>query len=155
MVSECSKKRLSQGQKQLTLLNSATPSLTKYPLIFLYSHPPRVDFWGEASKYNSISLFSPLLSLSYLMPARQHVKVQVYAHGSTYTVYIIDWTMLLWRYEQSRKERLAGCVYVSVPLGVRVCVYVSVCVCVCLCMREHQSVRVDEKEERDGGSKGW
>lgn len=43
----------------------------------------------------------------------------------------------------------------SVPLGVRVCVYVSVCVCVCLCMREHQSVRVDEKEERDGGSKGW
>lgn len=52
--------------------------------------------------------------------------------------------MLLWRYEQSRKERLARCVYVSRCL--RVCVY--------LCVRERQ--REGERKGREGieGAKG-
>lgn len=87
VVSECSK-RLSQGQKQLTLLNSATPSLTKYPLIFLSSHPPRVDFSDEASQYNSISLFSPPLSLSRLVWRANTLKSKYmhtyYIHGVHY-----------------------------------------------------------------------
>lgn len=51
--------------------------------------------------------------------------------------------MLLWRYEQSRKERLGWtCV------RVRVCRYTCVCVCVNI------GARVDEKEERDEGVQG-
>lgn len=60
--------------------------------------------------------------------------------------------MLLWRYEQSRKERLARCVYVSRCL--RVCIYVRARACVYLCVRERQ--REGEREGREGieGAKG-
>lgn len=60
--------------------------------------------------------------------------------------------MLLWRYEQSRKERLARCVYVSRCL--RVCICVRARVCVYLCVRERQ--REGEREGREGieGTKG-
>lgn len=80
VVSECSKKRLSQGQKQLTLLNSATPSLTKYPLIFPYSLSSADRLLRRSSGYNSISLFSPLPPPSLLSPHASALKSKVYAH---------------------------------------------------------------------------
>ena len=62
--------------------------------------------------------------------------------------------MLLWRYEQSRKERLARCVYVSRCLRMCICVRARARVCVYLCVRERQLE--GEREGREGieGTKG-